>query len=47
LEKIEYCHNNPVKQGLAVEPTDWKWSSYGWYYGEKKSILEIDDYQVL
>lgn len=47
LDKIEYCHNNPVKQGLAAEPADWKWSSYGWYHGENESILEVDDYQML
>lgn len=24
---IDYIHNNPVKRGLCIKPTDWKWSS--------------------
>ena len=24
---IDYIHNNPVKRGLCVRATDWKWSS--------------------
>ena len=28
LEKINYCHNNPVKWGLVNKIEDYKWSSY-------------------
>ena len=42
-EKIEYCHNNPVKRGLVKEPGDYKWSSYNWYQGEKNVPLEMDE----
>jgi putative transposase len=34
-EKINYCHNNPVKRGLVAQPGEWRWSSYGWYYGRR------------
>ncbi len=27
LEKVRYCHNNPVKHGLADTTVDWPWSS--------------------
>jgi putative transposase len=33
IEKIEYCHNNPVKRELVASPGDWLWSSYNWYMG--------------
>ncbi len=41
-EKLQYCHNNPVKRGLVSSPASWKWSSYGWYAGQPGSVLEID-----
>jgi len=28
VEKINYCHYNPVKSGLVRKPEDYKWSSY-------------------
>ena len=27
-QKVNYCHNNPVKRGLVPKPEDWVWSSY-------------------
>lgn len=39
---IEYCHNNPVKRGLVKEPSSWIWSSYLYYNGKDKVVLEID-----
>jgi putative transposase len=32
--KILYCHNNPVRAGLAGEHRRWKWSSYALYAGD-------------
>ncbi len=32
-EKINYCHNNPVKRGMVGTPGEWQWSSYNWYQG--------------
>ena len=40
--KVEYCHNNPVRRGLVKHASDWPWSSYNWYRGEGKMLLEID-----
>lgn len=45
-EKINYCHNNPVKAGLVKEPGDWEWSSYNWYMGLRDVPLEIDGVEV-
>ena len=33
IEKINYCHNNPVRAGLVSQPVDWYWSSCRWYQG--------------
>jgi len=41
-EKIEYCHNNPVKRGLVKTADAWQWSSYKWYQGQREDLLEID-----
>jgi len=45
LEKISYCHDNPVRRGLVEEPGDWKWSSYWWYQDRRDVPLEIDGYE--
>ncbi|MBW3638126.1 MAG: transposase [Armatimonadetes bacterium] len=33
-EKIEYIHQNPVKNGLVENAEDWVWSSFGAYHPE-------------
>ena len=42
IEKIEYCHRNPVVNGLVECQSEWCWSSYNWYNGNKDVILEMD-----
>jgi len=42
VEKINYCHNNPVKRGLVTEPGEWRWSSFNWYAGEPDVPLLLD-----
>lgn len=42
LEKINYCHWNPVKRELVTKPEGWQWSSFGWYEGEAKCPLILD-----
>ncbi len=37
MEKINYCHLNPVRRCLVSMPEDWRWSSYRWYLGERRS----------
>ena len=39
---IEYIHHNPVRRGLVGNPTDWLWSSAGWYAGVKDVPLKMD-----
>jgi putative transposase len=46
VEKIKYCHNNPVKRGLVSEPGDWPWSSYRWYHGRREGEFEIDGVEL-
>ncbi len=42
IEKINYCHNNPVKRGLVAEARQWRWSSYSYYAGEDGVPLAMD-----
>ena len=42
LEKIQYVHNNPVKNGLAATPEGWIWSSAGWYLDRRGGKITID-----
>jgi putative transposase len=42
LEKIRYCHNNPVRRGLVTEPGEWMWSSYNCYCGAEDVPLRVD-----
>jgi putative transposase len=41
-EKIQYIHNNPVKNGLVASPEDWIWSSAGWYLDRRGGKITID-----
>ncbi len=45
LQKIEYCHMNPVRRGLVDHPSEWSWSSYNWCRGEGPILLSIDGVQ--
>lgn len=42
---VEYIHANPVRRGLVGKPTDWRWSSAGWYAGMRDVPIVMD--QVL
>jgi putative transposase len=46
LEKIEYCHKNPVVRGLVKSQEDWRWSSYNWYLGAEDVPLVIDELEL-
>ena len=41
-EKVEYCHQNPVKRGLVKYAEDWEWSSCRWYNGHRDVPLQMD-----
>lgn len=34
LHAIDYLHENPVRRGLCIRATDWKWSSARYYLAE-------------
>ncbi len=41
-QKIDYIHNNPVKQGFVTDPIHWKYSSARNYTGDE-TVLKIDN----
>ena len=45
-EKIEYCHNNPVRRKLVAEPGEYRWSSYNWYMGKEDVPFAMDEYEL-
>ncbi len=38
----DYIHGNPVRRGLAQQPTDWDWSSARYWAGERDVQLVMD-----
>jgi putative transposase len=40
---VEYIHANPVRRGLAEQPTDWEWSSARFWEGWSDVPLRMDD----
>jgi putative transposase len=42
IEKINYCHKNPITRGLVDIAEDWKWSSYRYYELGDASVLKMD-----
>jgi putative transposase len=43
VEKLNYCHNNPVTRGLVASPRDYTWSSFNWYEGRTDVPLQMDE----
>ncbi len=39
--KLHYCHENPVKAGLAIDAPSWKWSSASDYFGDVRGPLPV------
>ena len=42
LDKIDYCHKNPVTRGLVDDPADWAWSSFRFYEHQDRSMLAMN-----
>ena len=42
LQKLDYCHKNPLTRGLVERPEDWPWSSYRYYEFSDESLLKMD-----
>lgn len=41
LSTLIYIHNNPVKAAICRVPSEYRWSSYNAYYGEKNSLVNV------
>ncbi len=41
LTTLVYIHNNPVKALICRIPSDYRWSSYNAYYGEKNQLVNV------
>ncbi len=42
LAAIVYIHNNPVKANICRYPSEYRWSSYNAYYGQKNNLIETN-----
>ena len=42
IEKLNYMHENPLKRKLVTHPKEWPWSSWGFYAGATKVLVQID-----
>jgi putative transposase len=42
IEKLNYCHKNPITRGLVEDPTEWPWSSYRFYETGDSTVLKMD-----
>ena len=42
VEKLQYMHRNPVKQGLVLEPGRWEWSSYRNYEFQEEGRVKLN-----
>jgi len=40
-QKLDYMHANPVRAGYVVDPCEWKYSSAGFYYRDRESVVPI------
>ncbi len=43
IQKIEYCHLNPVRRGLVENPLDWPYSSARNYAETGEILLKVDN----
>jgi len=42
LQKLDYCHKNPVARGLVDRPEQYRWSSHRYYELQDRSALGMD-----
>ena len=47
VEKLRYMHQNPVRRGLVLDPEQWVWSSFGWYWRQEAGAVRLNDASVL
>ncbi len=41
LSALVYIHNNPVRANMCKYPSEYRWSSFNAYYGQKNSMLNL------
>ena len=41
LSTLTYIHNNPVKANICLSPSEYRWSSYNAFYGEKNPLISV------
>lgn len=42
MQKLDYCHKNPLTRGLVTDAADWHWSSYRFYELGDLNVLPMD-----
>jgi putative transposase len=42
---IEYIEFNPVRRGLVLEASDWRWSSAWERAGKRDAVLTVDEFE--
>lgn len=41
LSTLIYIHNNPVKANMCRFPSEYRWSSFNAFYGEKNPLIDV------
>lgn len=41
LYTLVYIHNNPVKAGVCLAPSEYRWSSFNAYYGAHNPLVNV------
>lgn len=41
LSTLIYIHNNPVKAGVCLAPSEYRWSSFNAYYGAHNPLVNV------
>ncbi len=41
LSALVYIHNNPVRANMCKYPSEYRWSSFNAYYGQKEPLLNL------
>ncbi len=41
LSTLVYIHNNPVKSSICRFPSEYRWSSFNAFYGQKNPLVDI------
>lgn len=41
LQTLVYIHNNPVEAGICRYPSEYRWSSFNAFYGEKNPLVTL------